>query len=213
MNDYVDDISKMALALTSGQMAKDEAVKEHGIGEDVAVHFMGWIGDSLVLICQMTDILSNKNKNDRFIACAALCASLRQYWWITAVTMLSEGYCSLDKNATQDMDLATAFIDPTKPVVECLTVMHSSISSSGTIAPVSMVTAPYRVGFGRNVMWNEILVYPEVADSYVKNAKYPSMLRKSLMAETVDGITDGSLLQMRREIKELGFLMQEFFDV
>lgn len=213
MQDYVDDIGKMALALTSGQMAKDEAVKERGIGEDVPVHFMGWVGASLAVICQMDDTLSGKDKNDRFIACAALCAALRQHWWITAVTMLSEGYCSLDRSTTQDMDLATAFADPTKPVVECLTVMHTSIDSEGSVAPVSMVTAPYRVGLGRSVMWNEILVYPEVADSYIKNAKYPAMLKKSLMAEAVDGLSQDGLSQVRKEIRQAGFLMQEFFDV
>jgi hypothetical protein len=37
---YVNDFSKMALALTSAQMAKDEAVSEHGLGEELSIHFL-----------------------------------------------------------------------------------------------------------------------------------------------------------------------------
>ncbi len=184
MQEYISEISKMALALTSGQMAKDEAVKEHGVGEELAVHFMGWTGDNLGIICQMGEALSKSSKEDRFAASMNLCSILKQYWWVTALTMVSEGYCSLDRAATEDQDLATAFTDPSKPVVECLTVMHAQMDDGGRVSPVSMVAAPYRIGVGRNVMWNDILVYPEKADSHIKNAKYPTMLRRALMVQS-----------------------------
>jgi hypothetical protein len=213
VQEYISEISKMALALTSGQMAKDEAVKEHGVGEELAVHFMGWTGDNLGIICQMGEALSKSSKEDRFAASMNLCSILKQYWWVTALTMVSEGYCSLDRAATEDQDLATAFTDPSKPVVECLTVMHAQMDDGGRVSPVSMVAAPYRIGVGRNVMWNDILVYPEKADSHIKNAKYPTMLRRALMVQPVEEVTSAHLVQVRDEINEIGFLMQEFFDV
>lgn len=213
MQEYVSEIGKMALALTSAQMAKDEAVMEHGVGEELAVHFLGWSGESLGLICQMDNFLSKKEPEERFDACFKLCKILRHYWAINAITMVSEGYCSLDRLATQGQNLADAFTDPTKPVVECLTVIHSEIDESGDVGPASMVAAPYKVGVGKNVMWNDILVYPSTADSYVKNAKYPEMLRKTLTMAPASDVTAAHLVQAREGVIEAGFLMQEFFEV
>ena len=213
MQEYVEDIAKMALALTSGQMAKDEAVEDHGVGEELAVHFLGWAGDNLALICQMGEALSKSDKEDRFAAAMNLCSILRQYWWVSSITMVSEGYCSLDKAATGESDLSQAFADPTKPVMECLVVMHSSLDEGGRVTPVSRVAAPYRRGVGRKVMWNDILVYPEKAESHIKNAKYPTMLRRALMVQPVEQVTAAHLVQVRDEINEIGFLIQEFFDV
>lgn len=213
MQEYVSDIGKMALALTSGQLAKEEAVNEHGIGEELAAHFLGWVGDGLGLICQMGEALSNKSKEERLLASRALCKLMRGYWWVTAITMVSEGYCSLDKAATEGMDLSEAFIDPSKPVNECLTVIHSSITEDGHVSQASMVAAPYRVNIGRNVMWKDILVYPETADGSLKNASYPKMLRRCLMSETVEDVGHHHLVQVRDEINDLGFLMQEFFEI
>jgi hypothetical protein len=213
MQEYVNDIGKMALALTSGQLAKTEAVDEHGVGEELATHFLGWVDDVLGLICQMGDKLSRQDKEERLKASASLCRIMRHYWWVTGLTMVSEGYCSLDKYATSGMELSEAFTDPTKPVVECLTVIHTSIDEDGNASPASMVAAPYRVGVGRVVMWNDILVYPEQADGSLKNAKYPKMLRKSLLVEPIEDVSHFHLIQARDEINDLGFLMQEFFEI
>jgi hypothetical protein len=39
---YPDEFSKIALALTSAQMAKKIFIEESGIGEDLAFNFIGW---------------------------------------------------------------------------------------------------------------------------------------------------------------------------
>ena len=211
MDSYVNDLSKMALALTSAQMAKDAAVKEHGVGEDLAVHFLGWSGDELVIICQMKEEISRMDPLDRFNRCKDLCTFLRRYWWVTAITMVSEGYCSMDAQATKDVDLATAFADSSMPVVECLAVSHTSIVDMGVISPVSMVAAPYSFQVGRAVNWMDTLVYPETAINHIKQHKYPTMLRRSLM-ENIEDTDEGEQMgQIRALVDATGFFMQEFY--
>lgn len=201
----------MALALTSAQMAKDAAVKEHGVGEDLAVHFLGWAGDELIMICQMKDEISRMDPLDRFERCQDLCACLRRYWWVTAITMVSEGYCSMDAQATKDIDLATAFADSTMPVLECLAVSHASIVDMGVISPVSMVAAPYSFQLGRSVNWMDTLVYPETASKHIKQHKYPAMLRRSLMEGLEDADEGEQMSQVRAIVDQTGFYLQEFY--
>ncbi len=210
MEEHVNDISKMALALTSAQMAKDLAISEFGLGEDVSMHFMSWDESHLRVICQMGETLSKKTPEERFIQSRNLCLILRKYWWSTAVTMVSEGYCSLDSEKTKGMDLSAAFADAGLPVYECITVSHVGSDGDGNVLPVSMVAAPYRVGLGRKVIWNEVLVYPEVAENYIKQTKYPTMLKNVMFEDVEEVVNPAVLTDMRQEIASLGFLMQEF---
>ncbi len=41
---YPDTYSKVALALTSAQVAKESLVAEFGVGEDLPFNFFGWLG-------------------------------------------------------------------------------------------------------------------------------------------------------------------------
>ena len=210
MENYIDDFSKMALALTSAQMAKDEAIKEHGVGEELAMHFLSWADDSLVAICQMDAKTSALSPEEKLHAASSLCFILRKYWWSTALTMVSEGYCSLDSYATKNIELAEAFLNPKLPVYECITVSHASIDEEGQITPVSMVAAPFTLKAGREVEWREVLVYPEKADKHLKQTKYPKMLRTSLTGETTSDVNNKTMTKVRAEIAALGFLIQEF---
>jgi len=47
VDSYPDVYAKLALAITSTQLAKQNAVQEFGIGEDLPFMFMGWRGDRL----------------------------------------------------------------------------------------------------------------------------------------------------------------------
>lgn len=209
MEQYVNDFSKMALALTSAQMAKDDAVQEHGVGEEIAVHFLAWVDDALIAICQMNSETSKLTPEERFDRCKELCKILRKDLWCSALTMVSEGYCSLDSSKTNNMDLAAAFADPKLPVYECITITHVSIDEeTGYIAPVSMVAAPYKMGVGRKVQWKEVLVYPEKAENHTKQTRYPAMLRRVLQMSPDESASDESLSIAALNIVNLGFTMQ-----
>ena len=51
---YPDEFSKIALALTSAQLAKKMFVEELGEGEDLAFNFLGWKDGRLVTITQQS---------------------------------------------------------------------------------------------------------------------------------------------------------------
>lgn len=209
MEQYVNDFSKMALALTSAQMAKDDAIKEHGIGEEIAIHFLAWIDTALIAICQMDAETSKMEPEIRFNKCKQLCQLLRHDLWATAITMVSEGYCSLDSSKTHNMDLSAAFADPKLPVYECITISHTSINDEdGHVSPVSMVAAPYKITAGRKVEWREPLFYPEKAEEHTKQGKYPIMLRKVLQSPPKDSGNEESFSEAIAKIISLGFIVQ-----
>lgn len=211
MEEYVNDYAKMALALASAQLAKDTAVKEHGIGEDISTHFMGWNEEDLIAVAQMKDTISRNSHEDRFLRCKTLCETLRKYWWITSITMVSEGYCSLDSSKTENYDLATAFTDTKMPVLECITVSHVTVDPSGAVSPVSMVAAPYSMKVGRIVEWKDVLVYPEITPKNLRQYKYPLMLSNSMLEQPVDEAGPEVVMQARAEIDAAGFLLQELY--
>lgn len=211
MEEYVNDYAKMALALASAQLAKDTAVKEHGIGEDISTHFMGWNEEDLIAVAQMKDTISRNSHEDRFLRCKTLCETLRKYWWITSITMVSEGYCSLDSSKTENYDLATAFTDTKMPVLECITVSHVTVDPSGAVSPVSMVAAPYSMKVGRIVEWRDVLVYPEITPKNLRQYKYPLMLSNSMLEQPVDEASPEVVMQARAEIDAAGFLLQELY--
>lgn len=211
MEEYVNDYAKMALALASAQLAKDTAVKEHGIGEDISTHFMGWNEEDLIAVAQMKDTISRNSHEDRFLRCKTLCETLRKYWWITSITMVSEGYCSLDSSKTENYDLATAFTDTKMPVLECITVSHVTVDPSGAVSPVSMVAAPYSMKVGRIVEWKDVLVYPEITPKNLRQYKYPLMLSNSMLEQPVDEASPEVVMQARAEIDAAGFLLQELY--
>lgn len=211
MDTYVNDFSKMALALTSAQMAKDNAVKEYGVGEEVALHFLGWAPERLSVVCQMQAHVTRLAPNEKFERCSMMTSMIRRFWGATSITMVSEGYCSKDTSKTKNMDLAAAFADKNLPVFECISVSHVSINEDGGITPVSMVAAPFTVNLGKTVEWHDVLVYPDKAEHHISQRKYPTMLRKSLdePVADLDNLSLDQIGDMRQDIDNLGFLVQD----
>jgi hypothetical protein len=211
MEEYVNDFAKMALALASAQLAKETAIKEQGIGEDLKAHFMGWNEEDLTVVAQMKEDVSRYSQADRFERCAILCKILRKHWWVSSLTMVSEGYCSLDYPTTENYDLAVAYADTSLPVFECITVSHVTLDESGIISPVSMVAAPYVTKIGRVVEWQDVLVYPEITAKNLRQYKYPLMLTNSMMERLSEDSNEETIMQARAEVEQCGFLLQELY--
>ena len=205
----MNEISKIALALTSAQLAKETAIKEYGIGEEVATHFLGWQFGRLAIICQMRNDLYRADIQERFTQSKELCSNLRKYWWITSLSMVAEGYCSFDKNKTTGINLAEAFLDKKMPVKECITISHVSIDSDGHINAPAMVAAPYSTHVGRSVEWHESIVYPQKPERHLAQPKWPKMLHKAMKEEAIPDINQSQIENARQEISLLGFIIQE----
>lgn len=210
MEDYIDDFGKCALALTSAQLAKSTAVQEHGVGEDVATHFLGWVGPSLMIIAQMKGEIAKESHPRRFNRCKKLCSMMRRYWGVTGLTMVAEGYCSFSSEKTKGLELSDAFLDPTLPVKECLTISHVSISDDGEILPAVLLAAPYTVNVGKTVDWSDLLIYPENGESHTRHAQYPVMLRRTMDEKFDSSVPMSEYNEIREEISSFGFLLQEF---
>lgn len=200
----------MALAATSAQLAKSMCVTEFGVGEDLTFNFMGWVDSELSIICQLKREFMNLDHSDRLTKCGALCIALRRYWGVTDITMIAEGYCSLDAEKTQGLDLAKAYIDKAMGIEECLTVTHAHEDSSSRVG-VDLVAVPYVYEVGRNIKWLEMLTYPNNAEKILRNSSFPKMLVKALKEEIVmDQLPDEAYEELRATITTNGFYIQEF---
>lgn len=207
---YADNFSKLALAATSAQLAKSISVKDHGVGEDLTFNFMGWNSDELSIVCQMRKDLMQINPEHRLEKCVSLCSILRQYWGITALTMVAEGYCSMNPEKTHGVELAKAFAEPTSEVQECITLTHAEIIESNAIE-VNLIALPYKYNLGREVEWMEMLFYPTKAQQILRQSKYPIMLEKSLREKIQEDAQPEDYDEIRQSIYSGGFYIQEFY--
>ena len=206
---YDNDFSKIALAATAAQMAKSTGVKELGIGEDLAMNFFAWGPSELVAVCQADSKIMSLTPEERLSKCARLCALLRRYWWATSITMVAEGFCASDRKLTKNMELSKAFLDPQKNVMECLTISHATFERGMDEPALSMVAIPYECKLGRNVLWHEMIVYPEGPNDHLRNFKYPQMLCTALEEPFVEEPDDDVFDKIREMIRAAGFLMHE----
>jgi hypothetical protein len=207
---YADNFSKLALAATSAQLAKTIAVKDYGVGEDLTFNFMGWNGDELVIVCQMRKELMSADPSERVVRCQSMCSSLRSYWGVTAITMVAEGYCSMNPEKTSGLELAKAFAEPDSDVQECLTLTHAEILDDKNIE-VNLIALPYKYEVGREVMWFDMLFYPTKAQQVLRQSQYPLLLEKSLKGKISQDAEPDDYDQVRQTIYSDGFYIQEFY--
>lgn len=209
-DDYEGSFSKLALAATSAQLAKANTVQEFGVGEDLCFNFMGWNEEELVIVCQIHRDLMRLDPELRLARCARLCGALRQFWGVTAITMIAEGYCSLDAKKTKGVELAKDFCKPDSAVEECITITHAEIIKE-TLIDVNLIALPYLYDLGRSVNWLEMLAYPNGAEQVLRNVGYPRMLENSLKRNLVtEDFPPEAYDELRSAIKNSGFSIQEF---
>lgn len=208
---YQDNFSKLALAATSAQIAKNITVQEFGVGEDLTFNFMGWNYDELVLVCQLSRPAMLMSPDLRLSRCESMALALRRYWGITAITMIAEGYCSLDPAKTKGVELAKEFTNPESAIEECIAITHAEIVDDSSIE-VNLIALPYLYHLGRTVVWLEPLTWPTQADKILRNSKYPKMLENCLRGEIAeDDVSPEEYDSIRGVITAAGFFMQEFF--
>jgi hypothetical protein len=209
---YDNDYSKIALAITAAQLAKSTSVKELGVGEDLSMNFFGWGDESLYIVCQMRQDLMRTAPEERLDRSFELCQVLRKYWGVTSITMVAEGYCSMDQAETHGVELSKAFLDPGKPVKECLTATHVVANHvSKGMPPETIVAVPYSYELGRSVKWFDTLIYPDGGGDNFRNAGFPKVIRRALRSKIVTDLPDESYDELRRLINLNGFHIQEFY--
>ena len=208
---YDNDYSKIALAITSAQLAKATSVKEFGIGEDLSMNFFGWESDRLSIVCQMKQELMRVDPSERLERCAELCNVLRRYWGVDALSMVAEGYCSFNSLETAGSELSQAFLDPKKPVKECITVTHvGPAEDMENLYITTIVAVPYEYELGRSLRWLDMIVYPDGKSENFRNARYPAAMNKALKHKIVDDLPEEAYDELRQLILANGFHIEEF---
>lgn len=208
---YDNDYSKIALAVTAAQLAKSTCVKEFGIGEDLSMNFFGWDSDRLSIVCQMKQEFMRESPEERLERCTELCNVLRKYWAVDAISMVAEGYCSFNQAETAGSELSQAFLDPKKPVKECITVTHvGPIDGDKDGRVTTIVAIPYAYELGRGISWFDMIVYPENHKNNFRNARYPAAIDKALKNRIVDDLPEEAYDELRSLILANGFHIEEF---
>ena len=154
--------------------AKEQSVKEFGIGEDISMNLFCWDGPYLRLMLQTRPDIQASNHVERFDAFTNVACIVRKGWHISAFTLISEGWVSTDPLTTRGRPLAEAYLDKDSPVKECLTVCHVE---DGT---VTFVTRPYTYGVPRSVKWEDEMYYPGKTLLRGQDGIYPNMLNRVL---------------------------------
>ena len=171
---FKERLDKISLALMSTVEAKEQSVKEFGIGEDISMNLFCWNGPHLRLMLQTRPDIQASNHVERFDAFTNVACIVRKGWDISAFTLVSEGWVSTDPLTTRGRPLAEAYLDKDSPVKECLTVCHVE---DGT---VTFVTRPYTYGVPRTVEWEDEIYYPGKTLLRGQDGIYPNMLNRVL---------------------------------
>lgn len=205
---YPDEFSKIALALTSAQLAKQGFVSEAGVGEDLAFNFIGWKEGKVLAIVQLSQKHMKEKPIDRLQRCAAMLGILKGFWDIDSISMVAEGYCSPDVEKTRGLDLQKAFLDETTGVSECITVTHAENDEMGG-AELTLVSIAYEYLAKNRMIFKPITVYPDGAVRTLRDKSYPALLYKTVIEQYIVNEKDED--EAAEAINNLGFHLQIFY--
>jgi hypothetical protein len=153
---------------------KEQTVKEYGIGEDININLYAWNGPFLSAICQMSSQLMDQSHEVRFGRVVDASVIIRQALGIDSITMIAEGYVSIDPLRTQEMPLPEAFVKLPDVVKECITFTHVYQEQ------VLFMTKPYKYTVPRSLIWEKEIFTPGRTIMRGGNSKYPLMFSKVL---------------------------------
>lgn len=206
-DDYGDDAKKLALLTTSYRRAKDDVVKQRGVGEDLPFNFFGWKHNDLAITVQMDYEVMNLDLFERFDKSYKVCNALRQYWQVDEITMVAEGFLSYDPIATSGRNLRDAFIKNEK-VSECITLSHAFMY--GDVPQITVVAMPYTYK-QKEVVWDTMIATPNEAARLFRESIFPAMLLRSI-AENVHQESDQKTREnVAQQIADEGFQVYDFF--
>lgn len=203
---YGDDAKKLALLTTSYRHVKTDAVEKRGVGEDLPFHFFGWKHNDLAVVVQMDHELMNLDLYDRFDKAFRICNALRQYWAITEITLVAEGFLSYDPIATSGKSLRDAFIKNEK-VSECITLSHAFLVDGEP--KITVVAMPYSYE-KKQVVWHTMIATPDEASRLFRESIFPAMLLRSIAENVHHEISAEAKENIAQQIADDGFQVYDF---
>lgn len=210
MDIYKDPMSKMALCMSAAQLAKENAVDEFGIGEDLTFNFFGWKNNVLAVVVQLRQEFSMVPLVKRLMLSSAVLAHMRYAWGIEAISVVSEGFETLDKNSLNGRELSVAFVEEKDLVKECLTVTHCEPNEITEIPEVHLASITYNYILGRSIEWGGPIGFVRGTDSVLRDSPLPKMLIECLSIDTPLSLSDTEIEESIEAIENMGFNLQEF---
>ena len=208
---YRDKYAKMALAITSTQLAKQNVVDEFGIGEDLPFMFMGWRGDRLVAMVGFCREDMLKPVTERLPNVAKACSALRAMHWVDSITLVAEGYMSKEPFLLKGQELASAFANhDMRRVSECLTTSHVWINRKHQPQAMLMST-PYSYLLGRHVVWDDNSAYSSGIGHVLRDAPILTVICEALTGE-VAHVTQDEYEEAWFALLEQGMSVQDFVE-
>ena len=174
---YETNLDKVALAVESIKVAKQMAVTEEGVGEDINITVFCWRGASLLSVIQLSNTFG-LSRDERVNRMTQGCCLMRRGWGVDSFTMIAEGYCSLSPANTNGESLYELFTQPNSPVKECIAITHVEADS------YLFVSVPYTVTVGRKVQFDNPLWYR--GRDALRDLAYPATMRAALGLPPVD---------------------------
>lgn len=163
-----------------GRHAKKTLVSEFGIGEELAMNIMGWIGDQLGCVAQMDLSWGTGSDEERLERVAETAVVMRRGWKCDSFTLLAEGYVSRDPDFSKDKHLVDAYLEDSKGrVTECLSICHVENEDDMDICAV-----PFKVK-GRNRIEFGPLLRSDSTDT-LRNAGFVALLAAALRIDDLE---------------------------
>lgn len=175
MESYPTSNDKIALAVSSSMAAKEIAVKQYGIGEELSFTIFGWRDDRLAIVANLAQKFMREEQDVRLNRCHRAAQVIRRGWAVDAFTFLAEAFCSTDSTRSVGQDLRQLFIDRDPNVFECLTFTHVTSDN------IDLVSVPYSLQLGATVEWHEPI--RNVNASGLRDSAYPKIFSAALDAK------------------------------
>lgn len=176
---YPDIYAKLALAVTSTQLAKQDAVEEFGIGEDLPFMFMGWRDDFLSVMLAFSRADMKLPVPQRIPKVEATCNVMRQAYWVDSITFVAEGFMSKAPWELKGKKLTEAFIAKDAKVTECMTASHVRFNRNDE-PEVMLVSTPYNTVVGKHVVWGDQAAYSQGVGAVLQDAPILSVIISAL---------------------------------
>lgn len=203
---YPDPVSKVSLAFSVGKVAKTQLVHDYGVGEELAMNIMGWVGPELRCVAQMDLAWPDYGEEDKASRVSDAVVVMRRGWACDSFTLLAEGYVSRDPAFSKDKDLLEAFVQDTgQRVTECLSIIHVDHVAD----TLDVCAVPFRIRMRKEIEWGPLL-RSDSTDT-LRNSAYVAMMMLANEVEPMDAPEDADTFYLALATglsEEAGFYLQ-----
>ena len=179
VDSYPDIYAKLALAVTSTQLAKQNAVEEFGIGEDLPFMFLGWRDDFLSVMLGFSRADMKMPVEQRIPKVEATCNVMRQAYWVDSITFVAEGFMSKAPWELKGRELTEAFVAKDAKTTECITSSHVHFNRNNQ-PEVMLMSTPYNTLLGKHVVWGDQSAYSQGVGAVLRDAPLLAVVIRAL---------------------------------